>query len=102
MVNKSKNKSKSNMPYAIALGIIIVIFVSSLFIVKIFYKPEQSPQEINHLGLAKLKLIPTVNTCTHNESAYRLTDVGMYDQAGNRYVLLESKFGDEYCPYRIP
>ena len=66
-----------------------------------FFKVEVKPSAPNYLGLAKLNLIPTTNQCSYNEAkVYTSTDVIANTHEG-QYLILESKFGDEYCPIRI-
>jgi len=96
---KHKKLKLNVIPFSIILGILIVGLISYNFYV--VNNVESKPSTPNELGLATLGLIPTVPICTHNQSAYELTDVGVRDSNGAEYVLLKSKFGDEYCPIRI-
>lgn len=57
--------------------------------------------EPNYLGLAKLGIIPSKMQCSHSANSYYSTGVGMQDKIGNKYVILESKFGDESCLAKI-
>ena len=78
------------------MGLILCIFL----IQQINARQEVNVKP-NYLGLAKLGLIPTKQTCSHSQSAYDSTGVYAQMQDGSKYLILMSKFGDESCMVKI-
>ena len=58
---------------------------------------NNKPSKVNYLGLAELGVIPTTSECTHSSDVYDSTNVGMMDRYGDKYLIMQSKFGDESC-----
>lgn len=85
--------------YNLVLGIIFLFLIISIGVIIIKPFTEPGIAKPNYLGLAKLGLIPN-SECTHSQDAYTSTGVVARTSNGD-YAILESKFGDEYCPVRI-
>jgi hypothetical protein len=93
--------SKSNLNVSVFLIIGLILISAIGFGILTYPKEYAKPSAPNYLGLAQLNLIPTTNQCSYNEAkVYTSTDVIANTHEG-QYLILESKFGDEYCPIRI-
>ena len=95
-MNKKKNFNLIKI-MAISIGIFMIITLAFTFSGS---NKDVGIPKTNYLGLAQLGLIPTTNQCSHYQEAYSSTGVVAQTSNGD-YAILESKFGDEYCPVRI-
>lgn len=98
-MRKSK-KSNLNLPLILVMGV-FVFGIISLVNTLVENNKQVTLSEPNYLGLAKLGIIPSKMQCSHSANSYYSTGVGMQDKIGNKYVILESKFGDESCLAKI-
>lgn len=93
-------KINMNLPLIIVITAFLfgIISLACIFAENSKSEPLSEP---NYLGLAKLGIIPSKMQCSHSANSYYSTGVGMQDKIGNKYVILESKFGDESCLAKI-
>lgn len=82
--------------YTISFIIVLLLSINTFSM-----KTTTTISEPNYLGLAKLGLIPSQIECTHEYNAYDSTGVIMQNKEGTQYLILESKFGDESCLYKL-
>lgn len=79
------------------LGIFMVAIILTSFLM---INKTESVSKPNYLGLANLGLIPTNIQCSHSIETYDSTDVSI-SNGKDSYLILQSKFGDESCLYKI-
>jgi hypothetical protein len=97
-----KTKDKSNLKYPLIL--LLAMFIVSIFAIGFTIAERNKPlQELkpDYKGLATLGIIPSKIQCSHSYELYDSTNVGIKDREGNIYLILESKFGDESCLYKL-
>ena len=99
-MSKQKQKRDNKLILQITLvgmGLILLVFLLTSINAK-----EVKPSTPNYLGSAQLHLIPTNYICSHSQEVYTSTGVVITNQQdGSKYLILQSKFGDESCLTRI-
>ena len=91
----------TNLKFGVAMLLTALIITSALFIYTNISSYNNQPSKTNYLGLAQLGLIPSTIQCSHNSNMYNPTGIFAIDGEGNKYTILQSKFGDESCLARI-
>lgn len=94
-------KYNKNLIAFIAICLVVGALVSASIFFSTFNLSTKELAKPNYLGQAMLGLIPTTAQCTHDENLYSSTDVYAEDKYGNKYVILKSTFGDEYCLNKV-
>ena len=92
-----KQPNKNLRIIAITLVSMALIMTTFLFTSMATAK-EAKPSPPNYLGLAQIGIIPTTIKCSHSLDTYISTGVIMINQQDQtKYIILQSKFGDEFC-----